>query len=145
MARFEPHPQRRTALLAGASSGIGAATAIALATGGHPVALGARRTSQCEELAATIRAGGGEAIALPLDVSDDDSVKNFAAAVTGSLGPPEILVSCAGDGGPRPVRELDPWEFARQGGVNGAGAPGVVSAIGRGVIARQRGDVVFVS
>src|SRR6204780_5936335 len=96
MARFEPHPQRRTALLAGASSGIGAATAIALATGGHPVALGARRTDKCEELAATIRAGGGEAIALPLDVGDDDAVKSFAVTVADQLGPGEILISCAG-------------------------------------------------
>jgi NADP-dependent 3-hydroxy acid dehydrogenase YdfG len=145
VARFEPHPQRRTAVLAGASSGIGAATAIALATGGHPVALGARRTTHCEELAATIRAGGGEAIALPLDVSDDDSVKNFAAAVAGTLGPPEILISCAGDTEPRRLHELDTSEFVRQVQVNLAGAHRLVAAIVPGMIARQRGDVVFVS
>lgn len=88
MPRFQPHPQRRTALIAGASSGIGAATAIALATAGYPVALGARRADKCEELAATIRAGGGEAVACPLDVSDDESVKRFAATVADELGRP---------------------------------------------------------
>jgi NAD(P)-dependent dehydrogenase (short-subunit alcohol dehydrogenase family) len=145
MPRFEPHPQRRTAVIAGASSGIGAATAIALATGGQPVALGARRAAQCEELAATIRAGGGEAIALPLDVADDDSVKSFAAAVTGELGPPEILVSCAGDAEPRRLHELETTEFVRQVEVNLTGAHRLVAAIVPGMVARRRGDVVFVT
>ena len=46
------HPDRRPAVVTGASSGIGAATALALAAAGHPVALGARRTDKCDELAA---------------------------------------------------------------------------------------------
>ena len=72
MPRFEPHPARRPAVVAGASSGIGAATATELAARGFPVALGARRVDRCEELAARIRAGGGEAVALPLDVTDPE-------------------------------------------------------------------------
>ncbi|MET8654488.1 SDR family NAD(P)-dependent oxidoreductase, partial [Nocardia aurea] len=51
MPRFEPHPTRRPVLVAGASSGIGAATAVALAALGHPVALGARRVEVCEQIA----------------------------------------------------------------------------------------------
>jgi NADP-dependent 3-hydroxy acid dehydrogenase YdfG len=143
--RLEPHPQRRTAVVAGASSGIGAATAIALATAGCPVALGARRTVQCEELAASIRAGGGEAIAVPLDVARDDSVKSFAATVAGELGPVEILISCAGDAEPTLLHELETSEFVRQLDVNLAGAHRLVSAIVPGMVARRRGDVVFVS
>jgi NAD(P)-dependent dehydrogenase (short-subunit alcohol dehydrogenase family) len=145
MPRFEPHPQRRTAVVAGASSGIGAATAIALATAGHPVALGARRTARCEELAATIRAGGGEAIALPLDVSDGEVVKHFAAAVADELGPAEILISCAGDVEPALVHEADSDEFLRQVQVNLVGAHRLVGAFVPGMVARQRGDVVFIS
>jgi len=145
MPRFEPHPQRRPALIAGASSGIGAATAIALATAGYPVALGARRADKCEELAATIRAGGGEAVACPLDVSDDESVKRFTATVADELGPAEILVSCAGDLSAHLVHELDTAEFLRQVDVNLVGAHRLVSAIVPGMVARRRGDVVLVS
>jgi NADP-dependent 3-hydroxy acid dehydrogenase YdfG len=145
MPRFEPHPARRPALITGASSGIGAATAIALATAGHPVALGARRTDKCEELAATIRAGGGEAIALPLDVGDDDAVKSFAVTAADQLGPAEILISCAGDAEVGLLHELDSAEFARQVQVNLVGAHRMVAAVVPGMVARQRGDVVFVS
>jgi NADP-dependent 3-hydroxy acid dehydrogenase YdfG len=145
MPRFEPHPARRPAVVTGASSGIGAATAIALATAGHPVALGARRTDRCEELAATIRAGGGEAIALPLDVADGDAVKAFAVAAAGQIGPVEILVSCAGEVQAGLVHEVDPAEFARQVEVNLVGAHRIASAVVPGMVARRRGDVVFVS
>jgi NADP-dependent 3-hydroxy acid dehydrogenase YdfG len=145
MPRFSPHPQRRATLVAGASSGIGAATAIALAAAGHPVVLGARRTGKCEELAERIRAGGGEAMALPLDVSDDDSVQRFAAAAADRLGPAEILVSCAGDLSAHLVHELDTAEFRRQVEVNLIGAHRLVSAIVPGMVARRRGDVVLVS
>jgi NADP-dependent 3-hydroxy acid dehydrogenase YdfG len=145
MPRFEPHPARRPAAITGASSGIGAATAIALATAGHPVALGARRTDKCRELVAAIRADGGEAIALPLDVGDDDAVNAFAVAVADQLGPVEVLVSCAGDAEVGLVHELDSAEFARQVQVNLVGAHRMVAAVVPGMIARQRGDVVFVS
>jgi NAD(P)-dependent dehydrogenase (short-subunit alcohol dehydrogenase family) len=145
MPRFEPHPQRRTAVVTGASSGIGAATAIALATAGHPVALGARRVAACDELAATIRAGGGEALAAALDVCDDESVKAFAAAVADGLGPVEVLVSCAGDAEAGLVHEVDSAEFLRQVQVNLVGAHRLVSAIVPAMVARRRGDVVFIS
>jgi NAD(P)-dependent dehydrogenase (short-subunit alcohol dehydrogenase family) len=145
MPRFEPHPQRRPAVISGASSGIGAATALALAGAGHPVALGARRTDRCEELAAKIRAGGGEAVALPLDVADEQSVGRFAAAAEEQLGPAEILISCAGDAAASLVHQTPSAEFVRQVEVNLAGPHRLVTAIVPGMVSRQRGDVVFVS
>jgi NADP-dependent 3-hydroxy acid dehydrogenase YdfG len=145
MPRFEPHPSRRAAVVTGASSGIGAATAAALAAAGHPVALGARRADKCEELAAAIRADGGEAIALPLDVGDDDAVKAFAVAVADQIGPVEILVSCAGEVQAGLVHELDSAEFARQVQVNLVGTHRMAAAVVPGMVARRRGDVVFVS
>ena len=65
----------RTALVTGASSGIGEATALALAGAGMAVALGARRADRLESLAEKIRAEGGTALALTLDVTDEQSCR----------------------------------------------------------------------
>lgn len=144
MPRFEPHPARRPALIAGASAGIGAATAVALARLGHPVALGARRRAVCEELAAKIRADGGEAVALRLDVGDDESVAEFAAAAAGALGPAEILVCCAGDLVAGQIHETDTATFLAQVDVHLAGTHRLVSNVVPGMTARKRGDVVLI-
>jgi NADP-dependent 3-hydroxy acid dehydrogenase YdfG len=144
MPRFEPNPARRPSIVTGASSGIGAATAVALAGAGHPVALGARRVERCAEAAERIRAAGGEAVALPLDVGDDESVRKFVAAAVESLGPIEILVSGAGGLAPSPIHELDSETFAEQVGVNLVGAHRLVSAVVPDMVGRRRGDVVFV-
>ncbi|TDB92468.1 SDR family oxidoreductase [Actinomadura sp. 7K534] len=145
MPRFDPHPGRRPVAVAGASSGIGAATAAALAAAGHPVALGARRVDKCEELAATIRAGGGEAFAHALDVGDADSVKAFAAAAEDALGPVEVVVSGAGDLSAGRLHELGSAEFVAQVQVHLVGAHRLVSHFVPQMVARRRGDIVFIS
>lgn len=145
MARFEPHPPRRAAVVTGASSGIGLATAQALAEAGHPVVLGARRLDRLEEAAAKIRADGGEAVALPLDLTDDDSIDAFAVAAEQQLGPIEVVVSNAGDVLPASALGVDPADFARQVQVNLLGAHRLVRALGPAMVERQRGDIVFVT
>ncbi len=93
----------RTAVVTGASSGIGAETARALAASGYRTVLGARRLERLEELAAEI---GGEAVAL--DVTDPESVAAFAARV------PEcaVLVNNAGGAlGLTPFAEADEAEW----------------------------------
>jgi NADP-dependent 3-hydroxy acid dehydrogenase YdfG len=139
------HPDRRPAVVTGASSGIGAATAVTLAAAGFPVALGARRTDRCEELAGQIRDGGGEAVVHALDVTDPDSVTTFAKRVAADLGPIEVVVSNAGSSAPGVVHEVDSERFAREVDVNLLGAHRLVRAFVPGMVERRRGDVVFVS
>lgn len=142
---FAEHPERRPAIVAGASSGIGAETAKALAAVGHPVALGARRVEACEELAAAIRADGGEAVAHRLDVADTDSVADFAAKAAADLGDPEIVVCNAGRVGPGTLYEIDTERFVDELNINLVGAHRLVRTFVPGLVERRRGDIVFVS
>jgi NADP-dependent 3-hydroxy acid dehydrogenase YdfG len=108
LPRSDPYPALggagRTAVVTGASSGIGAATAARLAAEGFSVVLGARRLDRLAELASAI---GGRA--LPLDVTDPDSVEAFAAA----LDRVDVLVNNAGgsfDAASGADADLDSWQ-----------------------------------
>lgn len=144
MPRFEPHPKRRPAIVAGASSGIGAATAIELAQRGFPVALGARRLEKCQEVVDQIRADGGEAIALPLDVTDPESVKGFVHRATDELGEIEVLVAGAGDTFFGRLHEISTDTFESQIQIHLIGANRLATAVLPGMVERQRGDVIFI-
>jgi NADP-dependent 3-hydroxy acid dehydrogenase YdfG len=139
------HPERRAAVVTGASSGFGQAIAELLAAHGHPVVLGARRVDRLEEMAAKIRADGGEALALPLDLADPASIDAFAADAEAQLGPIEIVVSNAGEVVLGSALEFDPDAFVAQMQVNLMGAQRLVSGLGPALVARQRGDIVFVT
>ncbi len=84
------------ALVTGASSGIGAATARALAADGAAVALVARREDRLRALASEISSDGGTALAVPADVTDPDQVAAAVATTVGELGRLDILVNNAG-------------------------------------------------
>ncbi|CAM4195983.1 2,3-dihydro-2,3-dihydroxybenzoate dehydrogenase [Mycobacterium basiliense] len=144
MPRFQPHPDRRPAIVAGASSGIGAATAVDLAAHGFPVALGARRVEKCQEIAEKIQADGGEAVALPLDVTDANSVKGFVHRATEQLGDIEILVAGAGDTYFGRLHEIDTETFESQVQIHLIGANRLATAVLGGMLERQRGDLIFV-
>jgi NADP-dependent 3-hydroxy acid dehydrogenase YdfG len=144
MPRFEPLPDRRPAIVAGASSGIGAATAIDLAGRGFPVALGARRVEKLDELVKQIRGDGGEAVAFHLDVTDPDSVKSFVSQSVDALGEIEVLVAGAGDTYFGRLHEISTDQFESQIQVHLIGANRLATAVLPGMVERQRGDVIFV-
>lgn len=129
------------AVVAGASSGIGAATAIALADRGFPVALGARRLDRLEEVAAAIRATGGEAVAHELDVADSESIAKFEAAVTSDLGAVDVMVANAAYNQAGRLGE----DLRRHLEVNLLGPQRLVEAFAPGMVERRCGDLVFVS
>lgn len=91
----------KVALVAGASSGIGAGVALALAHEGARLALVARRRDKLEDVALRAReAGARDARAFPLDLTDPAALQGLAPAVEAALGPVEILV--INGGGPKP-------------------------------------------
>jgi NAD(P)-dependent dehydrogenase (short-subunit alcohol dehydrogenase family) len=139
------HPERRPAVVTGASSGIGAETAKALAEAGFPVALGARRVEVCQEIADAINAAGGEAVAHHLDMTSDESVADFAAKAASDLGEIEVVVSNAGLVAPGALADISSERFASELNLNLVGAHRLVRTFVPGMTERQRGDIVFVS
>jgi NADP-dependent 3-hydroxy acid dehydrogenase YdfG len=111
----------RTAIVTGASSGIGAATARSLASAGFDVVAAARRVERCEELASEI---GGRAVRL--DVTDPDSVAQLADAVPDAA----VLVNNAGGAlGLEPVGEADEEKWTRMYETNVMGVIRVTKAL----------------
>ena len=94
------------ALVTGASSGIGEATALALATQGAAVAVVARRKDRLEELAERIEAAGGKALVIEADVTDEQQAQQAVAQTVADLGRLDTLVNNAG------VMLLGPMESA---------------------------------
>jgi clavulanate-9-aldehyde reducatase len=86
----------KVAAITGASSGIGEATALALAGAGASVALGARREDRLRALAERIEGDGGRAVALAADVTDEESARSFVSEAHSQLGGLDILVNNAG-------------------------------------------------
>ena len=95
-AEFKSLGQRPVVLITGASSGIGKKTALILGEEGYSVVLAARRIDRLSELAEQIRQAGGDALALGLDLSDLDQIKDLVDAVKDKYGRIDILINNAG-------------------------------------------------
>lgn len=111
----------KVAAITGASSGIGEATARALAIEGCAVALAARRKDRLDGLAEEIRAAGGTAEAFEVDVADEAQARDFVVATNERLGGLDVLVNNAGVMLLGPVAGADTEEWRRMMEVNGLG------------------------
>jgi NAD(P)-dependent dehydrogenase (short-subunit alcohol dehydrogenase family) len=104
----------RVALVAGASKGIGAATAEAFAGAGAAVVLAARDAAALESVADRIRARGGHATAIRTDVSDAGSMRHLVESALDAYGRLDAAFNNATDGPrPAPLADIDPDEFDR--------------------------------
>lgn len=108
----------RVAAITGASSGIGEATAVALAGAGAAVALGARRTDRIESLAKRIEDEGGKAVAIEVDVGDEAQARSFVERAHSELGGLHALINNAGVMLLGPVEGADTEEWRRMVDVN---------------------------
>jgi NAD(P)-dependent dehydrogenase (short-subunit alcohol dehydrogenase family) len=106
------HPMSgKVALVTGASRGIGAAIGAALADAGAHVVLAARDTDALSRRVEAIISSGGQATAMPVDVSDEDSVKNLLVGINERFGRLDAAVNNAAGGGRTPA-PLGDWASA---------------------------------
>lgn len=118
----------RVAVVTGASSGMGRATALLLASRGARVALLARRKGQLDELAAEIARQGGTALAIATDVTDAASVEAAAATVLREFGNADLVFNNAGLMLPGAIGQQPQREWEAQIDLNVTGAMRVVEA-----------------
>ncbi len=108
----------RVAVITGGSSGIGRATAVALAREGIRVALGARRLDRLAEVVEGIRKAGGEATALQTDVTEASQVARLVSAAASQFGRLDVVINNAGIGHFAPVESIAVAEARRLFEVN---------------------------
>lgn len=137
--------QGKVALITGASSGIGAATALKLAANGAKVGLAARRADRLTQLVAEIEKAGGQAIALEMDVVDNASVTAGVSKLAEAFGTIDILFNNAGL---MPLSDIDALktdEWHRMVDVNIKGVLNTTAAVLPHMIGRKSGHVVNTS
>jgi NAD(P)-dependent dehydrogenase (short-subunit alcohol dehydrogenase family) len=133
----------KVAVVTGGNTGLGEAFAKALAEVGAKVALAARTRKRSEAVATEIRALGGEAIAVDLDVKDPDQVGRMLDEVTERSGPVDILVNNAGVCYHRPAAEVPREEWLDTFEVNVHGLWYCAQTVGKQMIERDLGGVII--
>ncbi|MCW8278421.1 SDR family oxidoreductase [Pseudomonas sp. PCH199] len=102
----------KTVLVTGASSGIGAHLARVAANAGARVVLAARRLERLEQLSSDIQQGGGQALAVSLDVTDRASVEAAFDAAEAAFGVVDVVLNNAGIGNSQPVLEISEEDWS---------------------------------
>ena len=132
-------------IVTGASSGLGRATALALAMSGADIALIARSAVDLAEVAREIEALGRRTLILPLDLNDETAISSAVTRTIQELGPVDILVNAAGTDVPGPVVDLTSTDWDHVLGVN-LRAPFLLAKAVFPVMAQAgRGTIVNVS
>jgi short-subunit dehydrogenase len=138
-------PESPATIITGASSGIGRATAIALAGQGHRLGLVARRVDLLESLADEIRSRGGTAVVAPADVADRMALRSAFESLSQSHGPPGVLVANAGFGVATRLDPMNIEEIEQTLRVNVLGVIYAIEAVLPAMLAQGSGQIVAVS
>jgi NAD(P)-dependent dehydrogenase (short-subunit alcohol dehydrogenase family) len=128
----------KTALVTGASSGLGLRFAMLLAEAGARVAVCARRKERLDALVQAIAAKGGRAHAIAMDVTDVESIRAGFAATEAALGPIDIVINNSGVAVTRRAVDVEEADYDEVMDTNLRGAFFVAQAAGRAMIASQR-------
>ncbi|HET7695666.1 MAG TPA: SDR family oxidoreductase [Vicinamibacterales bacterium] len=135
----------KTAVVVGGTSGIGRVLALGLADAGANVVATARRENLVDEVAREIEGRGRRTVRFASDVADEASLASLRAAVESSLGPAEIVLSCAGITRRAPTLSMDTAEWQRIVDVNLMGTLRTYKAFAPGMIARKRGRLIGIA
>ena len=136
----------KLALVTGASRGIGAATAEALAAAGAHVILTARTAQALEQVEERIHEAGGTATIAPMDLTDADNIQKLAQAVAERWGSLDILIlNAAMLGSLSPVEHLDPKELERVFKLNVFATQAVIAAFDPLLRRAEKADVVGIT
>jgi short-subunit dehydrogenase len=138
-------PRGLAAAITGASSGIGLAIAAELARAGAAVALGARRRDKLEQAVGAIRAAGGSAEAVTMDVTSEEDVRRLVARAREAFGRLDVMVCNAGFGYYGTVEQTDPDVMRRMMDVNFMGTFFGARAALPVFRQQQRGHLIIVS
>ena len=135
----------RTALVTGASQGLGRVTAIGFARAGARVVLTARSRERLEETAAEIEAAGGSALVAPVDLREPDDVEALARRVEAEVGALDAIVANSGIAGPTAeLWNITPAQWEETLSVNLTGTFLLCRALVPAMIERGRGSVVVI-
>jgi NAD(P)-dependent dehydrogenase (short-subunit alcohol dehydrogenase family) len=130
----------KTALVTGASSGLGARFARVLAENGARVVLASRRVERLKELRAEIEAAGGSARVVELDVNSHESICAAVAHAETEAGPIDILINNSGVSTTQRLVDVKPDDFDFVFNTNTRGAFFVAQEVGKRMLARSKGD-----
>lgn len=135
----------KVAIITGASSGIGQATARKLAADGAKVVLAARRTDRLEELKSEIEKAGGSAHVVATDVTDADAVKRLAKETKDAFGPCDILINNAGIMPLSYMKNMKVDEWLKMVDVNVNGVLHCLAETLPDMVDRKRGHIINIS
>lgn len=137
----------KVAVITGGNSGIGECTAELFAREGAKVVISARRVEQLEAVAEKIKAAGGEALAVPCDISDKEQCKEVARRAVEAFGTIDILVNNAGvvDSGIEAVEKVTDQTIDTLIDINAKGTLYMTREVSRVLIEKKAGSIVNVS
>ncbi len=135
----------RVALVTGASSGLGRATALALAEAGADLGLIARAQSDLRAVAAEIEGRGRRSLVVPTDVTDSAAVQRLVDTTVAELGGLDVLVNNSGVIDSTPLLEQDPADWDRVMDTNVRGTYLATRAAGAHMVAQGSGKVINIA